>query len=116
MIVTRDTYNEVVTNIGKRPGYYGLDTETTGLRHHDKLFSIIISDSKQSWYFNFNQQEDNEGTKIREEYILDREWFQFLAIQKITGSFIMLSSTCVCWLKKIYLYQVLCIVRKPWKD
>ena len=79
MIVTRDTYNEVVTNIGKRPGYYGLDTETTGLRHHDKLFSIIISDSKQSWYFNFNQQEDNEGTKIREEYILDREWLQELA-------------------------------------
>ena len=79
MIVTRESYKHTVEKLTKSSGYYGLDTETTGLRHHDKLFSIIISDSKESFYFNFNQQEDYEGTKIREECILDRQWLQDLA-------------------------------------
>lgn len=78
MIVTRESYKQTVEKLTKSSGYYGLDTETTGLRHHDKLFSIIISDSKESFYFNFNQQEDYEGTKIREECILDRQWLQEL--------------------------------------
>ncbi len=78
MIVTRDTFAVFLEKQLGYPGYYGLDTETTGLRHHDKLFSLIISNSKESWYFNFLDVEDNEGTEIREEYILPRGWLKQL--------------------------------------
>lgn len=51
-----------------------LDTETTGLRWYDndKLFSIIIADEFESYYFNFNDLPDHLGNKIPEEYVLDR--------------------------------------------
>lgn len=56
-----------------RGNYFGIDTETYGL---DKpLFSIIISDAKGAYYFNFDDTPDYTGAPIPDEYILDKELF-----------------------------------------
>lgn len=54
MIVTRSNFTEVV-GLLSRKNPLSVDTETTGLRmyHGDKIFSIIISDGTEAWYFNF---------------------------------------------------------------
>lgn len=55
MIVTPDTFNEVLAKLLTEK-YIALDTETTGLRrfHGDRLFSVAIAFGEQSFYFNFN--------------------------------------------------------------
>lgn len=55
-------------------GLYGLDTETTGLRKKDRLFSIILADENQGYYFSFNETPDHLGHFVPEEYRLPREW------------------------------------------
>jgi DNA polymerase-1 len=70
MIVRRSEFDTVV-NLLSKPGEYGLDTETTGLKIYqgDRLFSIIISDEKTAYYFNFQ-----EYTDLNPEWILPRYW------------------------------------------
>jgi DNA polymerase-1 len=36
------------------PGEYGLDTETTGIRWEDRLFSVIFHTGEESFYFDFD--------------------------------------------------------------
>ena len=76
MIVSRQTLDEVIAEL-KHDGVYGLDTETTGLKETDRLFSIVISDAKESFYFNFHPYAD-----IDFNHILPRE--------------------CISWLKPIF--------------
>lgn len=68
MIVTRDGFNDVLEHLCSKT-VLGLDTETTGLRpyHGDRLFSIIITDESESYYFNFNREEDHLGGVVSEE-------------------------------------------------
>lgn len=51
-------------------GTYAVDTETTGLRafHGDRLFSLIVANADESWYFNFQPYPD-----LTEEWVLPRE-------------------------------------------
>lgn len=53
MIVTGQGLDQVLANFGT-PGHYGLDTETTGLTEDDQIFSLILSDENDSYYFDFN--------------------------------------------------------------
>ena len=76
MIVTRDNFNQVITELSKT-GKYGLDTETTGLKWKDRLFSLIISSEDHDFYFNFNGCIDNEG--IRPPHILTQAHLKDLA-------------------------------------
>ncbi len=68
MLVTRKNLPEVITKLS-RSDHHGLDTETTGLRPYsgDRLFSLIISVSSGSYYFNFQHYEG-----IDELWVLDR--------------------------------------------
>lgn len=52
MIVTIDQFEAIIHKFSA-PGRYGLDTETYGLENSDPLFSIILSDGHEGYYFNF---------------------------------------------------------------
>ena len=54
MIVTRSGFDALVDILATKP-LLAIDTETTGLRMYqgDRLFSIIIADSTEAYYFNF---------------------------------------------------------------
>lgn len=69
MIVRQQLLSEVIEEL-QNPGEYSLDTETTGLAPWlgDKLFSIIISNGKKEFYFNFQNYED-----VPKEWTLDRK-------------------------------------------
>lgn len=54
MLVTLENFEEVVGRLSLS-GSYGLDTETTGLSWEDRLFSIILHDGKDGFYFNFQE-------------------------------------------------------------
>lgn len=73
MIVTRTEFKNIVARLS-RTGEYGLDTETTGLRRYDRLFSIIFADADDTYYFSFNDKPDHTGLLVPEEYRLPREW------------------------------------------
>lgn len=68
MIVTRKNFQSVISTFSC-PGAYGLDTETTGLEAKDRLFSVILADEHQGYYFNFLEYEN-----LEKEAILPREW------------------------------------------
>lgn len=59
MIVTRRTFDFALHSLSSKDRL-ALDTETTGLRpyHGSVLFSIILHDGAQAYYFNFNQYDD----------------------------------------------------------
>jgi len=59
MLVTRENQNEICSRFFST-GEYGLDTETTGLRSYrdDHLFSLILCDEKNAYYFNFQEYEE----------------------------------------------------------
>lgn len=78
MLVRRDEFQAVVKKLSAA-GIYGLDTETTGLRRGDRLFSIIIADELQGYYFSFNEDCDHLGNYVPDEYRLPREWISQLA-------------------------------------
>jgi len=67
MLVSRSNFAEVVARISK-PGKYGIDTETTGLHAYktDRLYSIIVGQEHDAWYFNFNYY-----PKLDREYVLE---------------------------------------------
>ena len=64
MIVTRDSFDDAANLFGKA-GIYGLDTETTGLTFDDRLFSIILANEEEEFYFNFQEYEG-----VGEEFVL----------------------------------------------
>lgn len=51
----------------------GLDTETYGVKYDDPMFSLIIGNDVEQFYFNFNTEPDHLGTPIPENYILDQQ-------------------------------------------
>ena len=73
MIVTRKDFKAAILKL-KQTGEYGLDTETTGLRLSDRLFSLIIADDRDGYYFNFNDNPDHLGNSAPKELTLPREW------------------------------------------
>lgn len=73
MIVAKNDFEKIIEKFC-RPGLYGLDTETTGLSQSDRLFSIILADEDDGYYFNFNSQPDHLGALPPEQYILPRQW------------------------------------------
>lgn len=77
MIVLRDHFADILHGLAK-VGTRSLDTETTGLKWYDKnrLFSIIIADEKQPYYFNFNDQPDHLGKLAPPETILPWAWLK----------------------------------------
>lgn len=81
MLVSRNNFLEVIERFSN-PGFYGLDTETTGLREDDSLFSVILSDADDAYYFNFNDLPDHLGTQAPSDLILPREWI--IELNKIT--------------------------------
>lgn len=79
-MVKRNEVEEVLQ--GLQGSYFGIDTETYGL--NEPLFSIIISDEKGSYYFNFDDTPDYAGALIPDEYQLDKGRF-VEAFTKIQG-------------------------------
>lgn len=77
MIVKKDDFAAVIKNL-IQPGVRSKDTETTGLKWYDKdhLFSLIIADDENSFYFNFNDEPDHLGKRAPEDTILPRKWLQ----------------------------------------
>lgn len=69
MIVSRENWTEVLSELLK-PGIYALDTETTGLSESDRLFSIVIYNGKQGYYFNFQTY----GVEVPIGWVLPRFW------------------------------------------
>ena len=78
MIVTLSNFQDVLERF-KQPGDYALDTETTGLKWYanDKLFSIILADEADAYYFNFNEEPDHLGNWAPYEYRLPRRFLSF---------------------------------------
>ena len=72
MIVSAENIDSIIDKLMLK-NELALDTETTGLRkfHGDRLFSIIIHDGNQGYYFNFNDQ--NENDRLNGETILSRD-------------------------------------------
>jgi DNA polymerase-1 len=92
VIVTRKNFLSVIRKL-KKPGQYGLDTETTGLRQTDRLFSIIFSDDDGGYYFNFNSSIDHEGGIAPYDQTLPLEWLEKLSpILENKGSLFFLSN------------------------
>lgn len=75
MIVTSSTFQTVLKEIEQWP-VFSLDTETTGLYAYkeDKLFSIIISNGAQTYYFNF-QKYAGKGPEF-DDFVLDRSFIK----------------------------------------
>jgi len=57
MIVTKDNLRATIELLMKE-SFLSIDTETTGLDHTDRLFSIIIGGANDQYYFNFNTNYD----------------------------------------------------------
>jgi DNA polymerase-1 len=66
VIVTKSTLAGVINKL-LVPGERGLDTETTGLFEDDRLFSLIIGDADENYYFNFQSY-----VGVDESFVLDR--------------------------------------------
>jgi DNA polymerase-1 len=78
LIVEKNNFSQVVKSLSI-PGQYGLDTETTGLEFSDRLFSIIISDDKEAYYFNFNAKPDHLGGYAPKNQIIPESWLSKLS-------------------------------------
>ncbi len=77
MNVTWDNFKGVMAKLSS-PGERGVDCETSGLRlhHGDRLFSLIITDADETYYFNFNKYPDSEG--VSDELVLAKELIPLL--------------------------------------
>ena len=69
MIVTNENIHQVIRAISDSP-MLALDTETTGLRpyHGDRVFSAILSNHSDSFYFNFGEYEEVVPTLSKSIY------------------------------------------------
>lgn len=65
MLVSASNFDEVI-NILSRERTLAIDTETTGLRpyHGDRLFSVIIANATDTFYFNFHEAHPEYLTKL----------------------------------------------------
>jgi DNA polymerase-1 len=74
MIVSKFNYSDALEEISLENAA-AVDTETTGLYPYlgDRVFSLIVTTKKASYYFNFNSSPDHLGNIIDEVYILERE-------------------------------------------
>jgi DNA polymerase-1 len=74
--VTHRTFEESLEAVGSKGVFIAIDTETTGLEAYkkDKIFSIILSNEEDDYYFNFNATLDHTGQAIPYEYILPKSW------------------------------------------
>jgi hypothetical protein len=59
----------------------GLDTETYGLDYSDKLFSLILSTPRHTYYFNFNDNPDHLGKAP--PAVVPRDWLEILPISAL---------------------------------
>jgi DNA polymerase I-like protein with 3'-5' exonuclease and polymerase domains len=75
LIVSKSNFEQIIERLSKT-GKYGLDTETTGLRRSDRLFSIIFADEEDSYYFSFNDEPDHLGVPVPEQHRLPRAWIE----------------------------------------
>lgn len=86
ILVSKDNFDECLLNI--KYDYIAFDTETTGLNPYRgaRLFSCIVSDSENDYYFNFNLNPDHLGNYVPKEYQLKRghlvSLFQGIFLQK----------------------------------
>lgn len=75
MLVGKSTFLSTVDQLAvfRRP--IAFDTETTGLRPYqgDRLFSVILSDGLESYYFNFQPYPG-----VSNEFVLPRPWLKKL--------------------------------------
>jgi len=78
MIVSKSDFKNGVLEKFHDANFYGLDTETTGLRwwENDRLFSIILANESDSYYFNFKTTPDHLGNLCPDEYTLPLSWLQ----------------------------------------
>ena len=76
MLVRKENFREIISYLAKS-GDYGLDTETFGLEETDRLFSIIISDEFNDYYFNFYYGRDYIGSKFPDFAILPRTYLKY---------------------------------------
>jgi len=69
MLVTKENASRCIAEFSK-PGTYSLDTETTGLNPYqgDKLFSLILTNDTDAYYFNFKFYPG-----LDDNYVLPRE-------------------------------------------
>lgn len=67
-VVSRSDFEQVLARLSQSREL-GFDTETTGLSESDRLFSAIIADAEESFYFNF---QDYPG--VDPQLVLPREW------------------------------------------
>lgn len=87
-LVKRQTFRDVIEHL-KKPSIKSCDTETFGLRWYDKhsLFSIIIADEHDEYYFNFLDAADHTGFKPDESLILPKNFLKDMqAIFEEVGS------------------------------
>lgn len=89
MLVTDKNIAEVCDKL-LTPGVYSLDTETTGLNlwHNDRLFSIIISDGTEAYYFDFKEGAlDRKGLAFIQIVLnnASSEWFMHNAKFDLTA-------------------------------
>jgi len=75
MIVTRKDFKAAILKL-KKETRLGADTETTGLKLSDRLFSIILADELGGYYFNFNDQPDHLGQLAPKDAILPRSYIE----------------------------------------
>ena len=71
ILVGNDICYDVIQELHK-DHKLALDTETEGLRPYldHRLFSIIISNKLDDYYFNFNAKADHLGNYVPEDYII----------------------------------------------
>jgi DNA polymerase I len=72
MLVRQSDFTSILQSLAE-PRVRSLDCEATGLRvYHDaRLFSLIIGEEEQVYYFNFQEYED-----LGPEFILPRSWLR----------------------------------------
>jgi len=72
-LTTKDNFKSTIKFIlSNSPDYLAIDTETTGLEpfKNDRIFSVIISDKNEDYYFSFNK------TQTPPEYLLEQSDFK----------------------------------------
>ena len=80
-VITLENFEETLA--GFKQGCFGFDLETTGLNPYTgaKIFSAIVSNRNEDFYFNFNGDADHLGNKAPANTILPTNY-----LEKIIGA------------------------------